>query len=262
MKNKITISEIARKSGVSVSTVSRVLNNSPSVSPGKREKIQQIIAEHNYTPSVFARGMVNHTSQNIGVILPDITNPYFASLFMEVQSFAMQSGYATLLFNTMFVRNRKQQSKMSEEDYFRIIQEKQVDGVLVLGGHIDKEDIPDSYIQALNQLHRQIPVVIVGTRIEGCNCLVVERDLKQGVASIVHHFIALGHERIGFIGGEPGIRITTARIEAFKQELRALGEQPWTIILFHQITMHRTATRRCGNCLMSPKILCQPPSLP
>ncbi|MBJ6359997.1 LacI family DNA-binding transcriptional regulator [Paenibacillus sp. GCM10012307] len=225
MKTKITISEIARKSGVSVSTVSRVLNNSPSVSPEKREKIQQIIAEHNYTPSVFARGMVNHTSQNIGVILPDITNPYFASLFMEVQRFALLSGYATLLFNTMFVRNRKQEvKKLSEEDYFRIIQEKQVDGVLVLGGHIDKEDIQESFIQALNQLHRQIPVVIVGSRIDGCDCLVVERNLKQGVAAIVHHFIALGHERIGFIGGEPGIRITSARIEAFKQEMRALGK--------------------------------------
>lgn len=225
MKTKMTIQEIAQKSGVSVSTVSRVLNNSPSVSPKKREKIQQIIDEYNYTPSVFARGMVNHTSKNIGIILPDITNPYFASLFLEVQNFALKNQYATLLFNTMFVRHQLQNElHLNEEDYFKMILEKQVDGVLILGGSIDKEDVSDSFIHALNQLQRRVPVVIVGSKIDGCDCLFIERNLRQGVTSIVHHFIALGHERIGFIGGEPGIRITTARIDAFKHSLQVLNK--------------------------------------
>lgn len=83
---KITIQEIAKLSGVSVSTVSRVLNNSPSVSAAKRKKIQAIIDEHNYTPSVFARGMVNKQTKNIGVILPDISNPYFISLITQIQN--------------------------------------------------------------------------------------------------------------------------------------------------------------------------------
>ncbi|RXZ79955.1 LacI family transcriptional regulator [Paenibacillaceae bacterium] len=225
LKTKITIAEIAEKSGVSISTVSRVLNNSPSVAPKKREKIQQIIDKYNYTPSAFARGMVNHTSRNIGVLLPDITNPYFTSLFNEVQSFAMQNSYATLLFNTMFVRNRKGHSQqLPEEEYFKMILEKQVDGVLILGGNIDKEDVSPPFIQALNQLHQRVPVVIVGSKLEGCDCLFLERDLKLGVTSIVHHFIALGHERIGFIGGEPGIRITSARTDAFRHEMAAFGK--------------------------------------
>jgi LacI family transcriptional regulator len=233
LKGKITITEIAQKSGVSVSTVSRVLNNSPSVSPKKRERIQRIIDEHNYTPSIFARGMINHKTKNIGVILPDITNPYFASLFLQVESFALKNMYATLLFNTMFSRNpQRYETSLTEEEYFKIILEKQVDGVLILGGQIDKDDVPDSFVQALNQLHRQVPVVIMGSRIDGCECLFVERNLKQGVTSIVHHFIALGHERIGFIGGEPGIRITTSRVDAFTQSLRSLGQTvPGTYIV-------------------------------
>ncbi|WP_042167419.1 LacI family DNA-binding transcriptional regulator [Paenibacillus gorillae] len=233
MKSKITITEIAEKSGVSVSTVSRVLNNSPSVSPKKRERIQQVIDEYGYTPSIFARGMINHKTKNIGVILPDITNPYFASLFLQVESFALKNHYATLLFNTMFSRNADRYDEtIAEEDYFKIILEKQVDGVLILGGQIDKEEVPASFIEALNQLHRQVPVVIMGSKIEGCNCLFVERNLKQGVTSLVHHFIALGHERIGFVGGEPGIRITTSRIEAFTQSMKALGQavQPSYIV--------------------------------
>jgi len=222
---KLTISEIAEICGVSVSTVSRVLNNSPSVSPKKRERIQRIIDEHQYTPSVYARGMIHHTSKNIGIMLPDITNPYFASLFIEIQRFALKSNYATLLFNTMSVQKKTQDNASSvEESYIRMILEKQLDGVLILGGVIDREDIPESYIQALNQLHARIPVIILGTEIEGCECLFMERNLKQGVASIVHHLIALGHERIGFIGGEPGIRITSARIESFKQVMNALDK--------------------------------------
>jgi LacI family transcriptional regulator len=226
LKSKLTITEIAEKSGVSVSTVSRVLNNSPSVSKEKRERIQKIIDQYNYTPSIFARGMVNYKTKNIGVILPDITNPYFASLFLQVESFALKNMYATILFNTMFSRNlQKFETPLTEEDYFKIILEKQVDGVLILGGQIDKENISESFIQALNLLHEKVPVVIVGSRIEGCTCLFVERNLKQGVTSIVRHFTALGHERIGFIGGEPGIRVTSSRIEAFKDSMRAHGRE-------------------------------------
>ncbi|MWC30979.1 substrate-binding domain-containing protein [Paenibacillus sp. MMS18-CY102] len=225
MKTKITITEIAQKSGVSVSTVSRVLNNSPSVSPKKREKIQRIIDEYNYTPSVFARGMVNHTTRNIAVILPDITNPYFASLFQQVERFALQHQYATLMFNTMFVRGEQRPAEeLTEADYYKIALEKQVDGVLILGGSMDKEEISGEFLQALNQMHSQVPVVIIGSRVEGCDCLFVERNLKQGVTAIVHHFVALNHERIGFIGGQPGIRITSARVEAFQQALSALGK--------------------------------------
>jgi LacI family transcriptional regulator len=226
LKKNITITEIAKKSGVSVSTVSRVLNNSPSVSPQKRERIQQIIDEYNYTPSVFARGMVNHQTKNIGVILPDITNPYFASLFLQIESFALKYMYTTILFNTMFSKDsQKFETPLKEEDYFKIIVEKQVDGVIILGGQIDKEDVPASFILALNQLHSRVPVVIVGAKIEGCDCLFVERNLKQGVTSLVHHFMALGHSDIGFIGGEPGIRITSSRIDAFKQSLHTLGRK-------------------------------------
>lgn len=218
---KITIQEIAKLSGVSVSTVSRVLNNSPSVSAAKRKKIQAIIDEHNYTPSVFARGMVNKQTKNIGVILPDISNPYFISLITQIQKFALDYMFSTILFNTMLAEpnNKNNQHPLTEEDYLKIILEKQVDGLLILGGEIDKEIVPKEYITALNQLNNEIPVVVIGSKIPELSCLFIERNLKKGVTTLVSHLTALGHKNIGFIGGEAGVKITTYRLESFKEAM-------------------------------------------
>ncbi|EHS5048435.1 LacI family DNA-binding transcriptional regulator [Listeria monocytogenes] len=218
---KITIQEIAKLSGVSVSTVSRVLNNSPSVSAAKRKKIQAIIDEHNYTPSVFARGMVNKQTKNIGVILPDISNPYFISLITQIQKFALDYMFSTILFNTMLAEpdNKNNQHPLTEEDYLKIILEKQVDGLLILGGEIDKEIVPKEYITALNQLNNAIPVVVIGSKFPELNCLFIERNLKKGVTTLVSHLTALGHKNIGFIGGEAGVKITTYRLESFKEAM-------------------------------------------
>ncbi|EBH4247968.1 LacI family DNA-binding transcriptional regulator [Listeria monocytogenes] len=218
---KITIQEIAKLSGVSVSTVSRVLNNSPSVSAAKRQKIQAIIDEHNYTPSVFARGMVNKQTKNIGVILPDISNPYFISLITQIQKFALDYMFSTILFNTMLAEpnNKNNQHPLTEEDYLKIILEKQVDGLLILGGEIDKEIVSKEYITALNQLNKAIPVVVIGSKTPELNCLFIERNLKKGVTTLVSHLTALGHKNIGFIGGEAGVKITTYRLESFKEAM-------------------------------------------
>ncbi|AHI54654.1 LacI family DNA-binding transcriptional regulator [Listeria ivanovii] len=218
---KITIQEIAKLSGVSVSTVSRVINNSPSVSAAKRQKIQAIIDEYNYTPSVFARGMVNKQTKNIGVILPDISNPYFISLVTQIQKFALDYMFSTILFNTMLAEpaNKKNKHPLTEEDYLKIILEKQVDGLLILGGEIDKEVISTEYIDALNQLNKAIPVVVIGSKIPELSCLFIERNLKKGVTTLVSHLTALGHENIGFIGGEAGVKITTYRLESFKEAM-------------------------------------------
>ncbi|MCU07246.1 LacI family DNA-binding transcriptional regulator [Listeria monocytogenes] len=218
---KITIQEIAKLSGVSVSTVSRVLNNSPSVSAAKRQKIQAIIDEHNYTPSVFARGMVNKQTKNIGVILPDISNPYFISLITQIQKFALDYMFSTILFNTMLAEpnNKNNQHPLTEEDYLKIILEKQVDGLLILGGEIDKEIVSKEYITALNQLNKAIPVVVIGSKIPELNCLFIERNFKKGVTTLVSHLTALGHKNIGFIGGESGVKITTYRLESFKEAM-------------------------------------------
>ncbi|WP_086348255.1 LacI family DNA-binding transcriptional regulator [Candidatus Enterococcus clewellii] len=220
MKKNITIKEIAKKSGVSVSTVSRVLNNHPSVSPVKRAKVQAIIEEEGFQPSMLARGMVSNQTKTLAVVVSDITNPYFTSLVSEIELASQDQHYSLLLFNTMTAgHKRKADSSFSEKDTFNTILEKKVDGVLILGGEIDRDEPNPDYLNALNQLNKQIPVLIVGQAQENCTCSFLERDLEKGVFLAMQHLLALGYRRIGFVGGEAGVKITTQRVQAFEKAL-------------------------------------------
>ena len=84
MDRQVNIYQIAKESGVSVSTVSRVLNGGTHVSPKSMEKVKAVIDKYQYTPSAVARAMANQHTKTIGVLMPDITNPYFSALFLEI----------------------------------------------------------------------------------------------------------------------------------------------------------------------------------
>ena len=224
MKKRVTIYEIASESGVSVSTVSRVLNNSPSVSTDKYNRIKEVIDKYNFTPNSLARSLTNKQTMTLGVIIPDISNPFFASLFLEIERYALEHNYTLILCNTLYGgSSHGVKSPFNELMYFQMMLDKQVDGVLIIGGQVDKEEISEDYINALNELNRNIPVVIIGEHINSCDCLFIERNLAGGVSAAVQHLHALGNVRIGFIGGEAGVRITTARFEAYRNTLKSLS---------------------------------------
>ncbi|MGM0123119.1 LacI family transcriptional regulator [Enterococcus sp. AZ194] len=220
MKKNITIKEIAKKSNVSVSTVSRVLNNHPSVSPIKRARVQEIIEKEGFQPSMLARGMVSNKTRTIAVVVSDITNPYFTSLVSEIELAGGEQNYSLLLFNTMTAgRQKKADSGFIERDTFKTILEKKVDGVIILGGEIDRDQPQNEYLHALEQLNEQVPVLIIGQKQENCSCSFLERDLEKGVFLSVQHLLALGNRRIGFVGGEENVKITTQRVQAFEKAL-------------------------------------------
>ena len=224
MKKSTTIYDIARESGMSVSTVSRVLNNSPSVSEKSLRKVRAVIDKYQFAPSAVARAMSNNRTKTFGVIVSDIANPYFSALFLEVERYALQYNYSIILCNTLFGgSSHGVSSPISEAEYFQTLLSKKIDGAIIMGGEIDKEQITDDYLQALNRLAAQIPVVVIGQAIEGCNCIFLNRNLGGGFSSLVRHLAVLGNRRIGFVGGEPGVRQTTARFEAYRATLESMG---------------------------------------
>ncbi len=223
-QKKITIYEIAKLSGVSVSTISRVLNNSPYVSAKTQAHVTDIINKYHFSPSSVARAMTSNHTQTLGVIISDITNPYFSELYLEIQRYAVDFGYSIILCNTFYGGSSHGVSDaIPENTYFQMMLDKKVDGVLILGGEIDRDNISTSYKEALNRMGRQIPVVILGQSVPDCSCTFVNRNLSGGVSALIHHLLALGRRRIGFVGGEEGIRTTTARLTAYTQTLKNLA---------------------------------------
>jgi len=220
---KLTIYDIARLSGMSVSTISRVLNNSPNVSAKTKAHVTDIIEKYHFSPSSVARAMMNNHTQTLGVIVSDITNPYYSELYLEIQRYAVNFGYSIILCNTFYGGSSHGVSDaIPENTYFQMMLDKKVDGVLILGGEIDRDQVSDSYREALDHMGRQIPVVVLGQRIPDCHCIFVNRNLSGGVSALIHHLLALGRRKIGFVGGEKGIRITTARVNTYKQTLKGL----------------------------------------
>lgn len=224
MKKKKTIYQIAEEARVSIGTVSRVLNGSPLVAPRTRAMVQDVIDQNHFSPSALARGLSTSKTQSIGVILPDITNPYFSALFLEIERCAAEQGYSAVLYNTMYGSySRDFKKSLGEAAYFQIAVKECLDGVIITGGQIDMDEISADYLKALNLLRREMPVVIIGQEFEGTSCDFVVRDLERGVFLALRHLRDLGHRRIGFLGGEVKVRVTSDRFKAYKRILEEMG---------------------------------------
>ncbi len=225
MKTNITIKQIALESNVSMATVSRYLNGTVTVSDEKRQQIEAVIEKYHFTPNTHARSLSSGRTMTLGIVIPDISNPYFYSLFLEIQKEANQNGYTLLLYNTSFRQNDKESG---EEEYFRKLIQHRVDGALVLGGQIDLMSPSPSYLEALNRLGESIPVVVMGHPVPGSSCHFLEPENGSGVTAVFHHLYSLGHREIAFLGGNAGVRITEIRLTAYRNllSLHHLPEDP------------------------------------
>ncbi len=219
----ITIKQIAQESGVSIATVSRVLNGTAPVAESTRARVQAVMARHNYTPNALARGLAGHRTMTLGVILPDIANPYFASMFREMETAARSAGYSVLLCNTGFRAAGPVELAHRELAAFQTMLDKAVDGVIVAGGQADLMDVGRNYRHALSRLAAAVPTVVIGDPIPGAKCLFIQRERGLGVLAAVNYLVSLGHRRIAFVGGEEGVGITEARLAAYADALSTLS---------------------------------------
>lgn len=222
MKSNITITQIAQESGVSVATVSRYLNGKVPVSPDKKARIEAIVQKYDFTPNALARGLISKKTMTLGVILPDITNPYFATIFQEVQQCAAEEGYSVYLCNTRFHHG---DTPIDESGYFRMMLDKKVDGVLIIGGQLDMVDVAPEYKETLLKLASSLPVVAVGRAIPGVDCIFIDSENGSGVTTAYHYLSSLGHKNIAFVGGQPGVIITETRLTAYKKAVTAAGRK-------------------------------------
>lgn len=220
MENTITIKDIAKECGVSIATVSRVINGSPKVLPETKLKIEAVIKKYNYSPNAIAKSLVSRKSTSIGVTLPDISNPYFSSLFCEIESTAHDENYSVFLCNTMFRSGLSTSfERQQEAEYFQMLIEAKVAGAIIAGGHLDVLKQDRQYLDALLRLANAVPLVILSKKIPGIPAVFLDREDNTGMIQAIHFLSSLGHEKIAFLGGEKGITITESRLSAYRSAL-------------------------------------------
>jgi LacI family transcriptional regulator len=204
-----TITEVARRAGVSAMTVSRVVNRSGYASPATRAKVEQAIAELGYVPNAVARHLRSKRSKTIALVVSDITNPFFTTIARGVEDAAALHGYAVMFANT-------DESESEEIEYLRMLAQRQIDGVLLVPAGNSAEPF--------RLLHRQrIPVVVIDRRVAARKVDEVRCDSEQGAYELVRHLIALGHTRIAVITGRRNISTSTDRVVGYERALRDAG---------------------------------------
>jgi len=213
-----TIREVAKLSGVSVATVSRVFNGYTDVSPATRQRVLDTARELDYTPSAAARTLVKRRSQLIGVVLftgvehPDIGHPFFQEVLVGLKHGLGDSGYDVLLFAT----DQPHSSRDGEHSYLRRARHHRVDGVVLWG--VDRDDP-----EVKRLLESQIPVIAVDLDIAGEHASYVASDNVGGARVAVRYLHSLGHRRIATIAGPQDTKPGADRLLGYRAELQTLG---------------------------------------
>jgi len=211
-KKYISISNIAKHAGVSKSTVSRILSNKGKFSEDTREKVLQIVKKLNYSPSMVARSLRNRRTKTIGLLLPDIVNPFFPEIMKGVENVASENGYAVILCSS-------NEDVQKEFMYFHMFENRWIDGIIYSGVTGTKEEAQNVRVI----LEQNIPVVLMDREIEDYFASVVMIDNEKAAYDATFYCLELGHKRIGFIAAPLKVKIFQKRLEGYRKALQKHG---------------------------------------
>jgi LacI family transcriptional regulator len=209
---RMDIRTIARAANVSIATVSRTINRVPTVNPKIAKRVWEVIDELDYFPNTQARALVSGRSKLFGLIVSEITNPFFPELIQGFEDIAVENGYEILVSST-----NHDPKKMSH--CIRRMLERKVEGVAIMTFGIEEP--------LLDQLaKRKVPLVFidVGPKRPGISLLKV--DYHHGIRQGVQHLAALGHRNIAFISGPATLHSAQSRLSAFSTSLKECGITP------------------------------------
>lgn len=183
----VTIQDVAKEAGVSITTVSRVINNNYPVKKETREKVEKIIEEMNFTPNSLARGLIKKKTDTVGILVPSITNIFFPLVINGIEHFMEKKGYTLIMCDT---KDRK-----TEMRQLRNLTERRVDGIISIdpSASIIKKGIYEAL---------EIPLVIINGYNKDIKCNFVINNQEMGVIEALEYLIKLGHKKIAFLRGK------------------------------------------------------------
>ncbi len=210
---------------MSAATVSAVLNGNKNVSPALMLRVQESITALHYRPNGLARSLKQQRSNMLGLILSDITNPFFTTLVRAVEDTARHAGYTLLLGNT-------DEDSAKEETYVELLRSRQVDGLILVASAGDHQYLPQL-------LQSGLSVVCVDRSLVALGADSVLTDNVAGAYQAIEHLLSLGHRRIGIVTGLPGVTSTHQRLQGCREAFAA-----------HALTLDESLVRE-GNSRMN-----------
>jgi LacI family transcriptional regulator len=205
----VSIRDVAKRANVSIATVSRTVNRIATVDPELAKRVWKAVEEVGYVPNPQARTLVSGRSRILGLIVSEITNPFFPELVQEFENLAVAQGYEVMVGSTSYDPART-------ESLIRRMLQRSVDGVAVMTFGIE-EDLVKKLVES------EFPLVFVDAGPKLPNIRVLKVDYGEGIREAVQHLAALGHRAIAFISGPLRLRSALARRDAFQSSMAELG---------------------------------------
>lgn len=205
----VTIKDIAKKAGVAHTTVSRALNGSPLIAAATTQRILEIARELGYNPSAAARSLKTNRSQVIGVIVPNIDDPFFSEILQGIEEVTLSSGYSVFI-------SASQRSPQREHAIVQTMNEHRIDGFIICSTSFSPEQ--SSLISQYG-----IPIVVINNQSAEDYRYSIYHDDLDGSRTLTRHLIELGHRRIAYLGNSLSGRSTQDRTAGFLQEMKQAG---------------------------------------
>ena len=218
------IRTVASQAKVSIATVSRTINGSSAVSDRLQKRVWQAINQLNYIPNTHARTLVSGRSHLLGIIVENITNPFFPELMQSFEAIAVAHGYEILVSSS-------NSDPVVLTHCVRRMLERKVDGVAVMTFG-EEEPLLDQLV------HHDVPLVLAEFRLDDPKASTILLDYSTGIHAAVHHLIELGHTKIAFLSGPHQLHSAMTRASDFRTAMESSGveiQKKWIIECDHTL---------------------------
>ncbi len=227
-----TVADVAKRAGVSKMTVSRVINGGNGVRPETRRRVERAVAELDFVPNGVARGLMTSRTKTLGLIVPDIVNPFFSMVVHGAETVARRAGYHLLLCNS-------EGDLAQERQYVEHMISHRVDGILIA----PTGDKSKTNLGLLAR--RKVPFVLIDRSVAGMKCDLVQSDSVEGARKLVSHLTSLGHRRIAAIIEHDDVSTARERLAGYREALATVK-----VKVAPELVIRTTADRAGGYAAM------------
>ncbi len=232
MASRVTISDVAREAGVSLMTVSRVINGKDEISPATRRHVLDVIERLGYRPSGIARGLATQRTNTLGLVVPDIANPFFADVARGAEDKASAEGYSVFVFNT-------DESPQREMAALEAMDEQRVDGLVLCSSRLTGQQLRVA-------LRRHPAAVLVNCRVQGQPVGAILLADEEGGRAATQHLTQAGHRAVAFLAGPLASYSSSQRARGYRLALESAGlryDPAWVRPCSYQVASGRAAAR-------------------